>query len=243
MCRKARWIATHFLLRLFNQQRATFKLHDRGRRALGPSHRLSLVLVWYKRPASQVVPGQSWQRQTDYCGHLDRAHRRAQPPRRHFQLQLEEDDFFDNTTITEVESYRTNVTKVYYVYNVYNIGMMKIFDFVVQLLLFRNNYHMVVYIWQGPNTAGCSSVVDSLKSKVSPQSPSTITTLPSPLPISSSNSSSTMSWSLLLLLLRRRIKEVVAAITIRRPARRNPIDGQGTESILGSMLWIPQREV
>ena len=61
-------------------------------------------------------------------------------------MQLEEDDFFDNTTITEVESYRTIVTKVSYVYNVYNIGMMKIFDFVVQLLLFRNNYHMVVYI-------------------------------------------------------------------------------------------------
>ena len=36
MCRKARWIATHFLLRLFNQQRATFKLHDRVTMALRP---------------------------------------------------------------------------------------------------------------------------------------------------------------------------------------------------------------
>ena len=45
MCRKARWIATHFLLRLFNLQRAIFKLHDRGRGALGPSHWLSLALV------------------------------------------------------------------------------------------------------------------------------------------------------------------------------------------------------
>ena len=46
MCRKARWIATHFLLRWFNQQRATFKLHERGRRALGPSHRLSLQFLF-----------------------------------------------------------------------------------------------------------------------------------------------------------------------------------------------------
>ena len=187
-------------------------------------------------------------RRTDYCGHLDQARCRAHRPARHFLCVSLEGDLSNGihkTNLSIIE--RTLPCKLKD--SLFDPETLSSKHMTTFFLWYKHGYwpgdHMVVYIWQGPSDRGWLSVVDNLKSIVSPQSPSTITTLPSPPLDSSSESmlSSSALSSTLLLLPRRRISAVVKAITMRRPPRTNPIADHGAESILGSILWMPHREV